>query len=137
MALQEIRLTRKFVFNGMQLTDPSPEMNLEGVKRFYANQFLELLNSVIEGPVTKNNVSTYIFTRAAGAKGKGPNGEKALDVFKKMALGASDRKSLFSGLNQQQIEENIKCATTLKKVVDSSSTKHPLPLSQQAFGIWG
>lgn len=69
MALIAQLISRAFKFNGMNLTDPSPEMDLESVKRFYANQYPELLNSVVEGPVTKGTVSTYTFIRAVGSKG--------------------------------------------------------------------
>ena len=69
MALIAKTISRTFKFNGMNLTDPSAEMDIESVKRFYANQYPELLNSVVEGPVTKNAVSTYTFIRAVGAKG--------------------------------------------------------------------
>lgn len=69
MALIAQLISRAFKFNGMNLTDPSPEMDLESVKRFYANQYPELLNSVVEGPTTKGTVSTYTFIRAVGAKG--------------------------------------------------------------------
>ena len=69
MALIAKLISRAFKFNGMNLTDPSPEMDLESVKRFYANQYPELLNSTVEGPVTKGTVSTYTFIRAVGAKG--------------------------------------------------------------------
>lgn len=69
MALVAKTITRGFKFNGLTLADPSPEMDVEMVKRFYANQYPELLNSVVEGPVSKGTVSTYTFIRAVGAKG--------------------------------------------------------------------
>ena len=69
MALIAKTISRTFKFNGMTLADPSPEMDMETVKRFYANQYPELLNSTVEGPVTKGTVSTYTFIRAVGAKG--------------------------------------------------------------------
>lgn len=69
MALIAKTITRSFKFNGLTLGDPSPEMDIESVKRFYANQYPELLNSVVEGPVTKGAAAAYTFIRAVGAKG--------------------------------------------------------------------
>jgi PRTRC genetic system protein C len=69
MALQSQTLTRTFRYNGMRLTDPNSEKTVDQVKAFFAHQFPELLNSEIEGPVTKNGEMTYTFVRAAGSKG--------------------------------------------------------------------
>lgn len=60
-----------------------------------------------------------------------------IEAIKKMALGGSDAKSLFHGMTETQIKENLACSTVVKTVVNSNVTLHPLPLSQQAFGIWG
>jgi PRTRC genetic system protein C len=69
MTLQAQTIVRKFKYNGMRLVDPSPEKTVDQVKSFYALQFPELLNSEVEGPVTKNGEMTYTFVRAAGSKG--------------------------------------------------------------------
>ena len=69
MALQATLITRKFKYNGMNLADPSPEKTPDQVRVFYAMQFPELINSVIDGPVTQGGQSTYTFTRAVGSKG--------------------------------------------------------------------
>jgi PRTRC genetic system protein C len=69
MALQSQALTRKFKYNGMRLNDPSPEKTVDQVKSFFALQYPELLNSEVEGPVTKSGEMTYTFVRAAGSKG--------------------------------------------------------------------
>ena len=138
MAIISKTITRFFKFNGMALSDPGPEMDLEAVKRIYANQFPELLNSVVEGPVTKGAVSTYTFIRAVGAKGKGQDTpESVIATIKKMCLGTNEKESLFLGMTEDEIKENIQCSTVLKTVVNSTVTRHPLPLPQQAFGIWG
>lgn len=69
MALHGTILKRSFKYNGLTLTDPSSEKTPDGVRMFYATQYPELLNAVIEGPVTKNSISVYTFVRAAGEKG--------------------------------------------------------------------
>ena len=69
MALQSQVLLRKFHYNGMRLTDPNPEKTVDQVRAFFALQFPELLNAVVEGPVTKNGEMTYTFQRATGSKG--------------------------------------------------------------------
>lgn len=69
MALQGTNIVRKFKYQSLTLSDPSPEKTADQVRMFFAKQYPELLNSVIEGPVTKGGISTYTFTRAAGSKG--------------------------------------------------------------------
>ena len=138
MALVATHIVRSFKFNGMSLTDPCSEMDLDTVKRFYANQFPELLNSVVEGQVTKGAVSTYTFVRAVGAKGiREDRPQSVIATIKKMTLGTNEKKSLFLGMTENEIKENILCSAVLKTVVNSTVTRHPLPLPQQAFGIWG
>lgn len=138
MALVPIQITRKFVFNGMTLTDPSPEMDLESVKMMFAAQFPELLNSSVEGPVTKAGISTYTFLRAVGSKGSGPDAPlSVIETIKKMAQNDIGPKGLFFGMKETEIKESLLCSTVLKTVVDSKSMKHPLPVTQQSFGIWG
>ncbi len=69
MAVKTTVLTRKFSYASISLNDPSPTSSPEEVKNFYAAQYPELLTALVEGPVTKNGVSVYTFTRAAGSKG--------------------------------------------------------------------
>ncbi|WP_291518946.1 PRTRC system protein C [Acidovorax sp.] len=69
MAIQSNVIRRVFRYNGIELADPGAHKTPEQVAKLYAVQFPELLNSVVEGPVTKNAISTFTFQRAAGAKG--------------------------------------------------------------------
>lgn len=69
MALQAVEIKRVFNYNGIDLSDPNPAMSVDEVKQFYAMQFPELTNAEAEGPATANNVSKYVFKRAAGSKG--------------------------------------------------------------------
>lgn len=67
MKVTEIK--RTFAYNGLKLPDPNPSLPVEQVKAMFAMQFPELNNSVVEGPVTKDGVASYTFTRAVGSKG--------------------------------------------------------------------
>ena len=67
--MQVAEIKRAFAYNGLKLPDPNPGMSIDQVKAMFAMQFPELNNSVVEGPVTKDSVATYTFTRAVEAKG--------------------------------------------------------------------
>jgi PRTRC genetic system protein C len=69
MALEATDIKRTFKYNGMTLGDPSAGKSPDQVRMFFARQYPELLNAVVEGPVTKNGNSVYSFARAVGAKG--------------------------------------------------------------------
>lgn len=69
MALQTVNIRREFKYNGMNLADPAPEKTPDHVRNFYCRMYPELTTAVIEGPFTKNGVSTYSFVKAAGSKG--------------------------------------------------------------------
>ena len=69
-SMQVINFTRKFRYNSLTLQDPNESMTLDQVREFYATQFPELNNALVEGPKTENGVSTWTFLRAAGAKGR-------------------------------------------------------------------
>lgn len=60
--------TRRFVYNGTTLADPSPGMSPEKVREFYSSEYPELANAAIS-TTTKDGVMTYAFTRAIGTKG--------------------------------------------------------------------
>ena len=83
--MQEIQITRSFKYNSVTLPDPNPALGPDQIREFYATQYPELNNAVVEGPVTKNAVATYTFTRAAGAKGEL---EAAVEVFPPEGAGA-------------------------------------------------
>lgn len=68
--MQVLNLVRKFKYNSVTLPDPNDSMAPDQVREFYATQYPELNNAMLEGPVTANGVSTWTFMRAAGAKGR-------------------------------------------------------------------
>jgi len=67
--MKEVQVTRKFMYNGIALACPGASLSPDQVRSFYATMYPELNTALVEGPVTKNNESTYKFARAAGDKG--------------------------------------------------------------------
>jgi PRTRC genetic system protein C len=126
-------LTRSFKYNGIGLTDPDPGKTPDQVRAIYAYQYPELLNAVIEGPVTKGGVSTYTFARAAGSKGVGHlPAMRAIRARKSRAA-----KTPVEGATPEQIKENKECASTVKAVVNNqarSTVVQPDPSSYSRFG---
>ena len=67
--LNKIAVVREFKYNGVTLKDPAPTMPVAKVQGFYARQYPELTNAVVEGPVTSKGKAVYTFRKSAGAKG--------------------------------------------------------------------
>lgn len=126
-------LTRSFKYNGIGLTDPDPGKTPDQVRAIYAYQYPELLNAVIEGPVTKGGVSTYTFARAAGSKGVGHL--PAMRAIR--ARKSSAAKTPVEAATPEQIKENKECSKTVEAVVNSrvrSTVVQPDPSSFSRFG---
>lgn len=51
------------------LKDPNPSMTPEEVAKFYASEYPELTNALIEGPTIKDDKAGYSFTTKAGKLG--------------------------------------------------------------------
>lgn len=134
--MKEVKLSRSFVYNGITLIDPNLALSPDAVREFYSTQYPELNTAVVDGPVTKDNVSTYTIRRAAGAKGRGPVPMESRMKLKAIAAGqVSDSK-------QAQIDAGMamkmKGATNvLQNLVTSREYSRPLQLPSGAFGIWG
>ena len=62
-------LTRMFVYNGVRLPDPDPELSVEQVRDMYVATYPELATAAVEGPSPVNDTMQYTFTRAVGVKG--------------------------------------------------------------------
>ena len=62
-------LVREFLYSGIKLPDPNPEMSLEQVREVYSPAYPELTTAAIEGPEVTNETLVYRFVRAVGAKG--------------------------------------------------------------------
>lgn len=73
MALEVTNLDRQFVFNkggkDIDLKDPNPELSPEEVMKFYAGQYPELTNAIVEGPTVVKDKSSYKITTKAGKLG--------------------------------------------------------------------
>lgn len=134
--MKEIIITRKFVYNGITLPDPSSGLKPEAVREFYATQYPELNNAVVEGPVTKNNVSTYTFQRAAGAKGKGIQESPIRDRVVCIANGEANAQTAHL-VNAELLQKMGPAYRALSQVTASRRVGRPLQLPSQAFGVWG
>lgn len=133
MALKGTLITRVFKYNGMTLNDPMAAKTAEGVRLFYATMYPELLNAVTEGPVTKNGVSTYTFTRAAGEKGA-----SHLKAITAIAAGKqSSTSAMLVDLSIKQIQEIKTCSTVLGSVVNSCRKSTPLQAPASAYSRFG
>ena len=63
------QLARKFAFKSLELPDPNPSLTPEQVKQVYSQQYPELTNASIEGPVTEGTTQKFTFTPVLGSKG--------------------------------------------------------------------
>lgn len=62
-------LSRVFVYSGVRLPDPNPELTVEEVRDMYVVDYPELATAAVEGPTPVNDSMEYTFTRAVGTKG--------------------------------------------------------------------
>jgi PRTRC genetic system protein C len=62
-------LQREFIYNGIKLPDPNPQMAVEQVRDLYAAAYPEVTTAAIEGPEAGGDKLVYRFVRAIGAKG--------------------------------------------------------------------
>ncbi len=69
MALKRKVIPRKFIFDGIVLADPNPDMSPEDVMDFYSSTYPALNNAVVIGPVTKESEVEYEFQKVVGTKG--------------------------------------------------------------------
>lgn len=130
--MKEITITRKFDYNGISLTDPGSGLSADAVREFYATQFPELTNAVVEGPFTKDGVSTYKFARAAGAKGAGKAAPEKAAVRKALRdLVTSDAAT--GGV----VPESSRIAERVQAVAASTARGRAMHQPPEAFGIWG
>ena len=137
--MKVVDITRVFKYNGVTLPDPSPSLGPDQVREFYSTQYGELLNSVVEGPVTKGDTATYTFTRAAGSKGAArPALQPAADLIKQAFAGQANRLTIESLLAQAEGGQQGRAAALIADVVRrASTTSPPMTMPAQAFGIWG
>jgi PRTRC genetic system protein C len=135
--MQEIQITRSFRYNSITLPDPNPALGPEQIREFYATQYPELNNAVVEGPVTSNAVATYTFIRAAGAKGMAGEGRSAREVVAATLTGSTGSPEQV--LLESALEGRFAAPTArIAQVAGNTKTSAPpLPLPPAAFGLWG
>jgi PRTRC genetic system protein C len=63
------KLDRVFKLKDKVLKDPDSTMSTDDVLDFYSNQYPELNNSKVSGPVVKDDVLEYEFSTSVGTKG--------------------------------------------------------------------
>jgi len=64
-----LKLDRVFKLKDKVLKDPDSTMSTDDVLDFYSNQYPELNNSKVSGPVVKDDVLEYEFSTSVGTKG--------------------------------------------------------------------
>lgn len=134
--MKVVDITRKFKYNSVDLHDPNPSLSADDVRQFYATQYPELLNAVVEGPVTKAGVATFTFTRAAGAKGAKTIPMPAKDIVERALAGppASDPQ----GLLQHAMDGRYRSAAHhMANAAASGRVGTPMNVPSKAFGIFG
>lgn len=132
--MEVVQLTRKFSYNSISLGDPNPALTPEAVKEVYAQQYPELTNSVVEGPVTKDGVATYKFTRAVGSKGAKLPARQLIDAY---INGEPGKKQQPFAQMQDLPETDQRAQAKIGEVALSRRAGQPLPIPATAFGLWG
>jgi PRTRC genetic system protein C len=133
MALQATTIQREFKYNGMTLTDPSPSKTPDQVRLFFAAQYPELTNAVIEGPTTKQGRSTYTFARAAGSKGA----SQATVLHRIVANGLPNHGSPLNGVTVSQLKENFKCSQVAAAIMNNPASLTPILPQAGAYSRFG
>lgn len=133
MALQAVSIQREFKYNGMTLTDPSPSKTPDQVRVFFAAQYPELTNAVVEGPVTKSGKSTYTFARAAGSKGA-----SQLASLQRIAVeGLSDKGSPLHGATISNLKENFQCSQVASAIMNNPPSLTPILPRAESYSRFG
>ncbi len=136
--MQVINIERKFKYNSVTLPDPNADLSPEQIREFYATQYPELNNAVVEGPVTKNDVATWTFTRAAGAKGAGlkpalPTKEVVLAAAAQPTNCQGDALALAAHAGKHMAAAACIASVALERRGGHAAMDMP----SSAFGIWG
>ena len=69
MAIKVEKMTREFVFNGIKLPDPNPDLPIEKVREIHAMTYPEISTAAVEGPEILGNRLRYTFSRAVEIRG--------------------------------------------------------------------
>jgi PRTRC genetic system protein C len=134
--MQVLEIERRFKYNSVTLPDPNPALGPDQIREFYATQYPELNNAVVEGPTTKDGVATYTLARAAGAKGASPQAASAAEVLRRTLAGpaANEPDALLVSALAGKYQ---KPANLIAFVAMDKNTAPSMPLPSRAFGVWG
>lgn len=135
--MQEIQISRSFRYNSITLPDPNPALGPDQVREFYASQYPELNNAVVEGPVTRDATATYTFTRAAGAKGAAGQARCARAIVQE---ALSDEPGTHGhGLLEPALQQapNLRSACLAEVALRTGEEANQLRVPSGAFGVWG
>lgn len=136
--MQVINIERKFKYNSVTLPDPNADLSPDQIREFYATQYPELNNAVVEGPVTKNDVATWTFTRAAGAKGAGGKpAQSAKDVMRAAAAQPTNSQGDALALAVRAGKHMAAAAGIASVALERRGGHAAMDMPSSAFGIWG
>ncbi len=136
--MQVLDIARVFKYNSVTLPDPNPDLGPDQVREFYATQYGELLNSVVEGPVTKAGTATYTFTRAVGSKGAGPALQPAVELIRQAFSERAASITLDTLFEHAEGRKQLRASTLIAEIAArASSNSPPMAMPAQAFGLWG
>jgi len=62
-------LLREFLFNGVRIPDPAPDMSVEEIRDFLTPTYPEIATAALTGPDATGSAMRYTFDRAIGSKG--------------------------------------------------------------------
>lgn len=136
--MEVLDIARVFKYNSITLTDPNPELGPDQVREFWSTQYPELLNAVVEGPVTKAGTATYTFTRAAGSKGGQPMLVPAAELIRQAFAPRPENLTLETLFEHAESRSHGRAANLIAEVASRASTSSPpMTMPAQAYGIWG
>ena len=67
--MQVTKLTRAFLFNGLRLVDPGPDLSPAAVKDFYSGMYPELVTAEVTSAKEVGDTLEYTFRKTTGTKG--------------------------------------------------------------------
>jgi len=68
-ALKTTVLYREFLYSGVRIPDPGPELTVEQVRDLLTPQYPEIATASVTGPEDTGSALRYTFSRAIGSKG--------------------------------------------------------------------
>jgi PRTRC genetic system protein C len=69
MTVSAISVARRFVYQGVNLADPSASMSPNDVRDLYSATYPELTTAEVEAGEIENGEQVFTFRRAVGTKG--------------------------------------------------------------------